>query len=400
MLIQKNILKNHNKCKSKIILMISNLYMFLITLSMKVSYYNYKRMNEFLRSDIGKELEILLSLDTDSELFRYQYKNEKNIGKALGSGYAIGMSSGTTALQFSLTALGIGKNDEVITVPNTYIATLLAISNTGAKPVLADVSPDTMLIDTNKIEEKITEKTKAIIPVHLYGQMANMEKIREIAKKYGLYVIEDACQAHLARYNGKLPGSISYAACYSFFPNKCLGGISNGGMVITKSRKLYKKLEILRNPTSNNPLLLKSLRTPAYLDWIEIAFIKCRMKYLKDWTKKRREIAKIYYEELDDLPITLPATDKKAYHVFRDFAIRTDKRDRLCRYLKRKGIQTVIQYPQPVHLSLTYKYLGYKRGGFPISEKACSTVLSLPINPFLSDSDVEYVIKKIKDFFK
>jgi len=279
---------------------------------MKVSYYHYKRINEFLRQDIRKELEILLSLDTDEELFKYQFKNEKNIGKFLGKGYAIGTSSGTTALQFSLTALGIGKNYEVITTPNTYIATLLAISNNSAKSILVDVSPDTMLIDIEKIEDSINEKTKAIIPVHLYGQMTNMNEIRKLATKYNLYVIEDAAHAHLARYEGKLPGNLSDSACYSFFVNKGLGGISNGGMVITKSRKLYKKLEILRDPESNDPLLLKSHRTPAYLDWNQIAFIKCRIKYLKDWIEKRRKIAKIYLEELKDLPIILPETDKKA----------------------------------------------------------------------------------------
>jgi len=365
---------------------------------MKVSYYNYKRMNEFLREDIRKELELLLSLDIDSELFMYHYKNEKIIGRKLGKGHARGLSCGTAALQLALTGLGIGNNDEVITVPNTYIATLLAISNTGARPVLVDITPNTMLIDVNKIEDAITKHTKAIMPVHLYGQMADMDRIKKIANKHGLYVIEDACQAHMARYNGKLPGSVSDAACYSFFPNKCLGGISNGGMVITKSRKLHKKLEILRNPTSNDPLLLKSLRTPAYLNWIEIAFIKCRMKYIEDWINIKRNIAHKYFKELANLSINLPVIDKKASHVFMDYIIQTPKRDKLKKYLNRRGIQTIIHYP-PVHLSKTYKYLEYKKGDFPVTEKICDSVLSIPINPFLLDEEIKYIINSIRRFF-
>ncbi len=356
-------------------------------------------MNQFLRLDIRKELEVLLSLDTDSELFKYQYKNENQIGKLLGKHYAMGFSSGTAALQFSLIALDIGKGDEVITVPNTYIATLLSISNTGATPVLADVSQDTMLIDADKIEDSITARTRVIMPVHLYGQMANMGEIRKIAKRHGLFVVEDACQAHLARRNGKFPGCMSDAACYSFSLNKSLGGISNGGMVITKNKESYKKLEILRNPDSNNPLVLKSLRTPAYLDWEQIAFIKCKMKYLRQWTEKRRAIAKKYREELSKLPIRFQTEDKESYHVYRDFTIRTKKRDKLYKHLTKKRIQAVMHYPQPVHLSPTYNYLGYKKGDFPVSEEICSEILSLPINPFLSTEEIDYIIHNIKKFF-
>lgn len=367
---------------------------------MRVSYNNYRRMNEIIRPRIREELEILLSLDNDYELFRYQYKNERKIGKILGKGHSIGTSSGTAALQFCLTALGVNRNDEVITVPNTHIATLLVISNTGAVPVLVDALQETMLIDAGKIEEKINDKTKAIMPVHLHGHMCDMDGIRKIAKKHSLAIVEDAAQAHLARYDGKLPGSESDAACYSFYTSKNLGGISNGGMAVTKSRKLRNKIRILRNPESDDPLLLKSHRTPAYLDWEQIAFIKCKIKYLKDWTERRRKIAKIYIEGLKNLPIILPYTSKKAYHVYRDFVIRTNKRDKLFKYLARKGIETCIRYKEPVHFSLTYKYLGYKKGDFPISEDICSRAISLPINPFLTDDELMYVIKKTADFFR
>ncbi len=366
---------------------------------MRVSFNNYARMNEFLRPAINKEMDRILSLDSDAELFKYQYENEKRIGKVLGKGYAAGLSSGTAALQLSLAGLGIGKGDEVITVPNTFIATLLSISNTGASPVLVDIDKDTMLMDIEKIEDSITENTRAILPVHLYGQMADVAKIKKIADKHGLFVIEDACHAHLARYDDKLPGTYSDSACYSFFPSKGLGGISNGGMVITKNKGLHKDIEILRNPASNDPLLLKSLRTPAYLDWIEIAFIKSRMKYLNSWTEKRREAARKYSEALEGLPVEVPVVDRKAYHVFRDYVVRTDKRDRLKKYLARHGIETDVHYPLPVHLSRTYRSLGYRKGDLPSSEKASSEVLSLPISPFLSDDESGYVIENIRKFF-
>jgi len=362
---------------------------------MKVSYNKYKEMNEFLRFDLRKEFNKVLSFDTDSELYNYQSKGEKYIGKFLGRGYAIGTSCGTAALSLTQKALDI--KGEVITVAHTYISTALSISEAGAIPKFIDVNPNTMLIDDNLIEDAITEKTRAIIPVHLYGQMANMPKINRIAKKYNLHIIEDACQAHLAKYNGKMPGENSDATCYSFFLNKNLGGISNGGMAITKNKKLKKTIDIFRNPDSDNPLVLKSFRTPAYLDWIQQTFIRCKLKYLDEWIKKKRQIAKRYCEELDG-HISIPETDKKAYHTYRNFVIRVKNRDKLKKYLAKKGIETHIHYNTPIHLSNTYKHLKYKKGSLPVSEKISSSILSLPINPFITRTEQEYVIKNIKKF--
>jgi len=366
---------------------------------MKVSYYNYKKMNQFLREDLRKELNVVLGMDSDEELFSYQYRNDKKIVKLMGGRFGLGFDCGTAALQFCLNGFDIGSGDEVITVPNTYIGTLLSISGTGAKPVLVDIDPKTMLMDCGKIESAITDNTKAIMPVHLYGQMADMDKINKIAKRHNLRVIEDACQAHFTRYKGKLTGSTSDATCYSFFPNKGLGGIGCGGMATTKSWTLYKKFEKLRNPTSNDPILLKSKRTPAYLDWMQLAFIKCKIKYYHSWIKRKREIANMYYENLQSLPILLPGVDKKAFHVYKDFVIRTEKRDKLRSFLSRKGIETKIHYHLPLHLSKTYSYLGHKKGDFPESEKACSTILSIPINPFLKNDEIFYIITMIKKFY-
>lgn len=363
---------------------------------MRVSYHNYRRMNEFLKEDIRKELQELLALDSDKELFGYQYRNERAIGRYLGKGYARGLSSGTTALQFALTGLGVGPGDEVITVPNTYIATALAISNVGATPVFVDVRGDTLLMDLGKLEDRITDKTKAVLPVHLHGQMVDMPRLSKIARKHGLKIIEDAAHAHLARYRKRLPGSQSDAACYSFYLNKALGGISNGGMLLSRHRSLHRKVETLRNPESDDPLLLKSLRTPAFLNWEQTAFLKCRMRYLKDWTERRRALARLYREQLRNSPVTMQAEDKNAYHVYRDFVIRVEGRDNLRRRLGREGITTAVHYGVPLHLSGTYTYLSYRRGHFPESERSCAATLSLPINPFLSEEEVIHVARTVK----
>lgn len=387
---------------------------------MKIFCYNYRRMNQFLRKDLKSLLDKGLSMETDDELYQYQSNLEKdigtkftgkkavvvtsgfrerNIGKVMGGYYAIGTSSGTAGLQFSLIALGIGKGDEVITAANTYVGVMLGISNTGARPKLVDVN-DKMLIDTEKIEENITSRTKAIVPVHLYGQMAAMDKIRKIAKRNNLLVIEDAAHSPLARYDGKLPGEYGDSSFYSFYPNKILGAATNGGLVITKNKKMFEKIRILRDPSSNNPLVLKSHRTPAYLDWIQMVFINSKLKYLPMWTKRRKEVAKMYFEGLKGIPIVLPKVDKKAYHVYCNFVIMTKKRKQIMKYLKNKGIQTAIHYEKPLHLLKTYKYLGYKKGDFPVTERLCNEVVSLPMNPFITNEEVEYVIRNIKEFFK
>jgi len=366
---------------------------------MKVSYYNYRRMNEFLKEDIHKELGTLLSIDNDDQLYAHRHREERKIGRALGKHFFIGTNSGTSAMQLSLTALGIGPGDEVITTPFTFIATALAISNTGARPVFTDIDKKNLLLDIDRIEGSITERTKAILPVHLYGQMMDMNRLSHIARRHGLHLVEDAAHAHLARFDGKLPGSLSDVACYSFHVNKNLGGIAAGGMAITRSWSLGRKIEALRNPVSNTPLLLKSLRTPSFLSWIEIAFLKCKLKYIGTWTTRRREIALAYHEGLGDLPMQFQATDKRAHHVYRDFAILSDKRDNLRKHLQRKGVETALHYPQPIHLTRTYQHLRHRKGDFPASERASSRILSLPVNPFLTDDEVGHVIKTVRSFF-
>jgi dTDP-4-amino-4,6-dideoxygalactose transaminase len=362
--------------------------------AMQVSYYNYKRMHQFLRPEIRKHLEEVLSLDTDAALFDYQYKNEEIIGKQLGPGHAVGLSCGTAALQFSLIAHGIGKGHEVLTVPNTYVATALSVFSSGATPRYLDADPKTLLMDTDRIEDAVTEKTKAIIPVHLYGQMVDMKRLKKIADRHNLKIIEDACQAHFARFNGKSPGTYSDAACYSFFINKGLGGIGNGGMALT-GRVAAKRIRLLRNPTADTPLVLKSNRTPAYLDWMQIAFIKAKLGNNRKWIERRRGIARIYTESLSGLPIRFQETQKGAYHTYRDFIILTKKRDKLQNYLRKKGIETIIHYPKPLN-----KYCYMKNTmQFPVSENACKEILSLPCNPFLNDDEILHIISAVRGFW-
>lgn len=367
---------------------------------MKVSYHNYSRMHEFLRSSIRDELEVLLSLDSDAELFEYQSRTEKLLGRMLGKGYAVGLSSGTAALQLCLTGLGVGLGDEILTVPLTYVATILAVSNSGTRPVFVDVCDDTMLMDASDIEHRLTKNSRAVLPVHLFGQMVDMSAMVRIGRSHGLDVIEDACQAHGAEFHGHPPGSFSAAACYSFFINKGLGGIGNGGMVLTKRRSLAHKLAVLRNPEADDPLVLRSRRTPAYLDFVQLAFLKAKMRHFHGWIERKREIAHRYNEAFAGLPLKLPVEQKHAFHTYRDYAVRADKRNSLQRFLAHRGVDAVVHYATPVHLTRTYRHLGYKQGDFPIAENVCRTVLSLPINSFLRDEEIDNVIACVRSFFR
>ena len=347
-----------------------------------------------------RELFKIMKFENDYEFWLYVSKFEKMFAKYSSVKYALGTHSGTAALQLSLIACGIGDRDEVITVPNTYIATALAISNVGARPVFVDIDEETYNIDINKIEEAITDKTKAIIPVHLYGNPAEMKRIMRLAKKYNLKVIEDACQAHGAEYSGKKVGSIGDAGCFSFFTSKNLSCLGNGGMIATDSRKISEMIRILRDPEANSPHLLLSKRTPCYLDAIQVAFLKPKLKYLDKWNELRRRKAKIYSELLSDTDIITPVETKKAKHVYFTYVIRTKRRDKLRRFLHRKGIETWIEYETPIHLTKTFKYLGYKKGDFPVTERVSQEILSLPISPFLKDEEIVKICKTIKNYVK
>ncbi len=318
--------------------------------------------------------------------------------------YAVGVSSGTDALLISLMAAGIKKDDEVITTPFTFFATAGSISRLGAKPVFVDIEPDTFNIDTKQIEENITRKTRAILPVHLYGQCVDMDPVLDLAQKYNLVVIEDAAQAIGSEYKGRRAGSMGDYGCFSFFPTKNLGGFGDGGMVTMNSEELYEQVKILRVHGSHPKYYHKMIGGNFRLDAIQAAVVLAKLKYLDKWTKKRRANAQTYNRLFKEMgmtdSLTLPS-EVIPHHVYNQYVIRVkDKRDELRSFLGENNISTEIYYPLPLHLQDCYLSLGYKKGNLPESEKAADETIALPIFPELTTDQLEYVVATITHFLK
>ena len=305
--------------------------------------------------------------------------------------YAVGVNSGTSALHLALLAAGIGPGDEVITTTFTFVATVAAIVYTGAKPVFVDIDPRSFTMDVTQIERAITQHTKAILPVHLYGQMANMDPILEIARRHNLIVIEDAAQAHGAEYNGKAAGSLGDLGCFSFYPGKNLGAYGEGGMVVTNHPEYARALKMLRDWGAEKKYqhMLKGYNYR--LEGMQGAILRVKLRHLEDWTQKRREKAAYYNRLLAGNGIRPPEEMHYGRHVYHIYAIRTSEREAVQQALLAQGIQTGIHYPVPVHLRPAYADLGYRVGDFPHSEEAAREVLSLPIYAELSDEQVEQV---------
>lgn len=322
---------------------------------------------------------------------------EKEFANYCGVKYGVGVASGSDALALSLKAFRISKGDEVITVPNTFIATVDAISRNGAKPVFVNVDPETYNIDVNKIEEKITDNTKAIIPVHLYGQPVDMVQIVKIAREYDLRIIEDACQAHGAEYKGKKVGSLGDIGCFSFYPSKNLGTYGDGGMVVTNDGKIAEEIKMLRNYGQSKKYYHDCIGYNSRLDEIQAAILRVKLKYLDGWNDKRRKHAKLYNELLENVSgIETPIEKDYVKHVYHLYVIRCKDRDELQQYLSSKGVSTGIHYPIPVHLQKAYEHLEYKHGNFPITEKFSKEILSLPMFPELTENEIEVVVGLIK----
>lgn len=326
---------------------------------------------------------------------------ENNFAKFVGTKYCVGVASGTDALHLALRSLNIGSKDEVILPVNTFIATAYAIMYVGAKPVFIDIDPKNYNIDTNLVEEKITKKTKAIIPVHLYGQSADMQKILEIAKKYHLYIVEDAAQAHGATCRGKNVGTFGDLAAFSFYPGKNLGAYGDGGAIVTNSSKLAKRIKKLREYGSSSKYFFDELGLNSRLDTMQAAILNVKLKYLKKWNKKRKKLAENYNKLLSNLKqITTPYQNKNSSHVYHLYVIKTLSRDKLRHFLLNRNIQTGIHYPLPLHLQKSLKSLGYKKGDFPVAEKLSKQILSLPIYPELTFKQQTFIVESIKSFFK
>lgn len=316
------------------------------------------------------------------------------------SKYCVGVGSGTDALRFSLMAVGVGKGDEVITVPNTFIATTEAISQVGAVPVFVDVYPDTFNMDVSQIEDKITERTKALVPVDLYGQPADMDPISEIARKHNIAVIEDACQAHGSLYKQRKSGSLGDAGCFSFYPGKNLGAYGEGGAVVTQDEEIAKKIRMIRDHGQEKKYFHDLEGYNGRLDAIQAGVLRIKLKRLEHWNESRRESAAYYTELLSEIPgVVVPFEADFAACVYHLYVILVDDRDGLQTFLGDKGIATGLHYPVPLHFQNAYSHLGYKEGAFPVTENAAQRLLSLPMFPELNQEQIGYVAEAIKEFF-
>lgn len=327
---------------------------------------------------------------------------EKGLAEMSKTKHGIGVGNGSDAIHIALQAAGIGDGDEVITTAFTFFATAGSIARANAKPVFVDIDPVTYNIDPSKIEAAITEKTKAIIPVHLYGQMADMDSIMEIAKKHNLYVIEDAAQAIGATYKGKQVGEMSSAATYSFFPTKNLGAYGDGGMIVSNNDGLAEQARVIRVHGSKPKYHHHVLGYNSRLDEMQAAILSVKLPHLSTWTENRRNHAAYYTEKLNEVVgkyVVIPVEVEGNYHVFHQYTLRVQKRDELQAFLKEQGIATMIYYPIPLHLQPVFKELVYKEGDLPETEKAAKEALSLPMFPELKREQQDFVIEKIVEFY-
>lgn len=323
---------------------------------------------------------------------------EKEVAQYHNVKYAVSLASGTDALHLSLKAIGIKEGDEIITSPFTFIATAEAITYTGAVPVFADIDKYTLNIDPARIEKKITSKTRAIIPVHLFGQPADMDEIMDIAKRYNLKVIEDCAQAFGAKYKDAYVGSFGDTGCFSFYPSKNLGAYGDAGMLITNNHEIYDKVKLLRNHGSSVSYRHNFIGYNSRLDEIQAAVLRIKLRHIDIYNQKRRELAALYTSILNNVvqcPIEMP--DRR--HVYHQYTIRSQQRSEIKKFLDANSISSVIYYPLPLHLQEAFQYLGYRENDFPESESAAKDVLSLPIYPELEPEKAEFIAQTILKVF-
>ncbi len=318
-------------------------------------------------------------------------KFEHDYAEYCGVKYGVGCDNGTNAIFIALQAMGIGPGDEVITVPNTAIPTVSAIVSTGATPVFVDINPVTYLMDATKLEAAITPKTKCIVPVHLYGQCADMGAIQAIAKKYNLLIMEDCAQAHGAEYKGKKAGSMSDISSTSFYPTKILGGYGDGGIMITNNEVLEHEMRKLRFYGAEKTYYAQEHGYNSRLDEVQAAILLTKLPHLEEYIIRRREIAQLYNELLADTSIILPKEDHNCRHAYYLYVVRHPERERIMAELKEHNIFVNISYPWPIHTMTGYQYLGYKEGDFPETEAAAKEIFSLPMYPSLTNEEVKYI---------
>jgi dTDP-4-amino-4,6-dideoxygalactose transaminase len=322
---------------------------------------------------------------------------ESDFAKFVGVDHAVGCASGTEAIYLCLAACDVASGDEVIVVAHTAVPTISAISMTGATPVFVDIDPVTCLMDTEQLESKLTARTRALIPVHLYGKMVDMEAVLKFAAKHKLKVIEDVAQATGATYRGSIAGSLGDLGAFSFYPSKNLGAFGDGGAVTTNSKSLNERLLKLRNYGQSERYYHEIIGINSRLDEIQAAILSAQLPYVPEWNERRIEIAARYTKGLQGV-VQTPASEGRTEHVYHLYVIQVDERDKLQSFLTQKGIQTLIHYPIPAHLQKAYAHLGYKKGDLPVSERVAERILSLPMFPELTDDQIDYVIESIRQF--
>lgn len=360
---------------------------------------NLKAQYQCIKKDIDKAvLETIEStqyiLGSDVEKF------EKGFARFCQTKYCVGVASGTEALHIALFAMNIKPGDEVIVPVNTFIATALAVSFIGANPVFVDIDPRTYNLDLNQVEVKINKKTKVIIPVHLYGQPVDINNLIKIAKKHRLLVLEDACQAHGSLYKKRSVGGFGQAAAFSFYPGKNLGAYGDGGAITTNSKRLYQKMRKIREYGSSRKYYHDELGFNSRLDTIQAAVLRVKLRKLRAWNKNRRQIARWYNQLLKPLDfIEIPFEPSHVQGNYHLYVVQVPQRDKLLEYLKKNNIFAGIHYPLPIHLQKAYKFLGYKKGDFPIAEKIANKIISLPIYPEMTKDQVKRVVDRIGKFY-
>lgn len=365
-----------------------------------IKFVDLNRQHDLMQSEIQSAIKSVL--DSSEFIMGNALENfEKEFARYCGTKYCIGVGNGGDALRLSVLALSIGKGDEVITVANTFTATVDVIVQSGATPVLIDCD-EYFNIDVKKIEKKITRKTKAIIAVHLYGQAANMDEIMRLVKKYRLKLIEDVAQAHGAQFKGKKVGSFGSIGCFSFYPGKNLGALGDGGAIVTNDKKIVDKIKMLRNYGMIKKYYEDIIGYNSRLDTIQAAVLSLKLKRLDKWNIKRREAAALYNKLLQGI-VETPKEHKNGKHVYHLYVVKVKSRqvrDKLQDYLSGNQISTVLHYPIPVHLQKAYKFLRHKKGDFPQTERNCETIISLPLFPGITKAEIKKVTATIKKFFK
>jgi dTDP-4-amino-4,6-dideoxygalactose transaminase len=365
---------------------------------MIVPFVDLKAQYQTISGQVDEAMRRVVA-DADFILGRDVALFEREFADFCEADYAIGLDSGTSAIELALRAHGIGEGDEVITVSHTFVATAAAISYTGARPVLVDIDRDSYNIDAGKIEAAITARTKAVVAVHLYGQPADLDRIFAITRKHNLVVIEDACQAHGARYKGKRVGALGEAGCFSFYPGKNLGAYGDAGMVVTNSKEVAERIRLLRNygqPQKYQHVMLGYNRR---LDSLQAAVLRVKLPHLDEWNESRQRAARLYNELLADAEgIRTPYVAEESSHAYHLYVVQHSQRDRLMSHLREHGVSAGLHYPVPTHMQPCYEHLGLGHGSLPVTEAVSSRVISLPMFPEITCSQIEYVCDLVRNF--